>query len=74
LGVLDNANFPELTLRVTPFDKLKVALVKIEQELQDRLADFRLHGRLLKPSDSSNAPALTLDARRPERRRLRLRG
>lgn len=32
---------------VTPFDKLKLALVKIEQELQARLAEFRSQGKLL---------------------------
>jgi excinuclease ABC subunit B len=32
---------------VTPFDKLKVALGNIEHELQERLAQFRLEGKLL---------------------------
>jgi excinuclease ABC subunit B len=32
---------------VTPFDKLKLALSKIENELQERLAQFRLEGKLL---------------------------
>jgi excinuclease ABC subunit B len=32
---------------VTPFDKLKVALGNIEGELQERLAQFRLEGKLL---------------------------
>jgi len=32
---------------VTPFDKLKTALGNIEHELQERLAQFRLEGKLL---------------------------
>ena len=32
---------------VTPQDKLKVALGKIEQELEERLAQFRMEGKLL---------------------------
>jgi excinuclease ABC subunit B len=32
---------------VTPFDKLKVALGKIEQELEERLAQFKMEGKLL---------------------------
>lgn len=32
---------------VTPFDKLKVAMVKIEAELQERLAQFKLEGKLV---------------------------
>ena len=32
---------------VTPQAKLKLALVQIEQELEERLADFRSHGKLL---------------------------
>jgi excinuclease ABC subunit B len=32
---------------VTPHDKLKVALGKIERELEERLAQFRLEGKLL---------------------------
>jgi excinuclease ABC subunit B len=32
---------------VTPFDKLKLAMVKIEEELQQRLAQFKREGKLL---------------------------
>ena len=32
---------------VTPFDKLKVALGQIEQELSERLAQFKMEGKLL---------------------------
>ncbi|MBC7546385.1 excinuclease ABC subunit UvrB [Candidatus Saccharibacteria bacterium] len=32
---------------VTPFDKLKVAMLKIESELEQRLAQFKMEGKLL---------------------------
>jgi len=47
LSVLDELRIFPSSHYVTPFEKLKVALGKIELELQARLAEFRQQGRLL---------------------------
>ncbi len=47
LNVLDELRIFPSSHYVTPGDKLKIALGKIELELQARLAEFRLSGKLL---------------------------
>jgi excinuclease ABC subunit B len=47
LGVLDALRIFPSSHYVTPMEKLKVALGKIEVELQARLAEFRKNGKLL---------------------------
>ncbi len=47
LAVLNELKVFPSSHYVTPFDKLKVALGNIEHELQERLAQFRLEGKLL---------------------------
>ena len=47
LNVLDELRIFPSSHYVTPMEKLKLALAKIELELQARLAEFRKNGRLL---------------------------
>jgi excinuclease ABC subunit B len=47
LAKLDSYKIFPSSHYVTPYDKLKVALGKIERELEERLAQFKLEGKLL---------------------------